>query len=286
MPEENLHQQEPQQPVEQAQSTQPKQEEDLLSRVTKYQEDNDPEKQETPIDINKDSSFDLKEIESMTDPVAKEQAMKAYKSFQRGFNQKFQELADLKKQLQATMQSPNTQEWTPERVQQLTQDPSFVRAAQQIAGQNMSEEEYSALSDSEKARLQKVDALEREILTLKRLNESTIRQQQHSQYAQKYANYDAQKVDEITADIIARKISPTSEHIYKAFWHDENVKKAYEMGRKDERLGVSEKVQSMSVQGLQTNESQEQLAPKEGESNRNFWTRLVEKNLKAANVKS
>ena len=69
--------------------------EDLISRVSKVKVDKTPE-----VNIE-EPKFDINDIEKIQDPQAKEQALRAYKSFQRGFNEKYQELAQIRKELDA-----------------------------------------------------------------------------------------------------------------------------------------------------------------------------------------
>lgn len=254
---------------------------DLISRVTRFQKEHGAKEQ---VKVDDDSSFDLKELESITDPTAKEQAMKAYKSFQRGFNEKFKELAELKKQLQSTQpQTQAQQQWTADRVRQLTQDPDFLRAAQEVAGGDISmgeeDNDTSMMTPQER---QRMSSLEKEINSLKQMNMNALRQQQHAQYKEKYANYDPQEIDQITADMMAGKINSTPEHIYWAMYGPQNAKDAYEMGLKDGRSGVSDKIQSMSADGIQTNHSQQALTPEKDEDNMSFWRRIVQKNMQAS----
>ena len=274
-------------PVEQAPGTQPPEPEDLLTRVSKFTTDKDPEVK--PED-NISDDFDLKEIENITDPVAKEQAMKAYKSFQRGFGKKFDELAQLRKEMQTYIeQSKGQEEWTPEKVQALANDPKFIQAAQQVAGTSESSDEYSALSEVEKKNLK---AMQDEIQNLKRINtqalqtqQQQLRNSQHQEFTKKYANYDPDKIDQLTYEMLEGKVTVTPEHIYKAWYHDDNVRKAYELGRKDERDGVSEKIASASVEGIAASPSVS-IEPEKDESSLSFFNRIIQKNLKLAKAKS
>ena len=258
--------------------------EDLLSRVSKFQA------KEAPVDNPKldaiSGNFDIKEIDAIADPVAKEQALNAYKSFQRGFGEKFQELAQLKKEMEALKAQPHTalsKEWTPERVQELANDPKFIEAAKQVAG-NQTEDEYSSMSEAEKAQMKalqdKVRQLEQASSRALQTQQQALRQSQHQSLQDKYANYDPKEIDTITFDMLNGKIQATPEHIYKAFKHDDNVRNAYELGRKDERDGVSTKIASASAEGIQTTYSSPELKPEEGESSKAFFNRIIENNIK------
>jgi hypothetical protein len=109
-----------------------------------------------------------------------------------------------------------------------------------------------------------------------------LRNSQHETLGAKYSNYVPQEIDTITFDMLNGKIQTTPEHIYKAFKHDENVSAAYEMGRLDERNGVSEKIQSASVEGIQTAPSAPTVVPEKDESSKAYFARIIEKNVAAA----
>ena len=269
----------------QAAGTQDNPAEDLLSRVSKFTATSAPTEDPKLKDISE--HFDIKEIDAITDPVAKEQALQAYKSFQRGFGEKFQELSQLKKEMEVLKSQglqPVTQEWTAERVQALANDPQFIAAASQVTGATSDDE--SIMSDAEKAR---IAALQNEVAELKKVSNQALQNQnlalrrsQHETLHTKYANYDPKEIDTITSDMIEGRIQATPEHIYKAFKHDDNVRKAYELGRIDERNGVSEKIASASPEGIQTTHSSPEIVPEKDESSKSFFNRIIERRLKEA----
>lgn len=264
-------------PVEQVKDTQ-QPSSDLMSRVTRFQADNKPV-EPSQINDNSNEGFDLKEIEAIADPIAKEQAMNAYKSFQRGFNKKYQELAELRKALQANLDTGNKQEesWTRDRIQTLINDPQFVKAAQEFQGTQEPDDDYSSLSEVEKTRL---STLEKELFDLKKSKEQNLetqrimeRQRQHEQYSQKYANYKSDEVDALSLEIASGKLQTTPEHIYKAFKHDENCENAYQMGLRDAREGITEKAGVLSIEGQNTYRSDEPVVRQQGESSKAVWAR-------------
>ena len=279
------------QPVEQAdKGTQQPAQEDLLSRVSKFVED-PPDKPKEEGSNGKFNSEELNTaIANIEDPELKAKMQGLQKSLLSGANDKFQEIATLRKEMQSYMEQTKGQdEWTPERVQALANDPKFIQAAQQVAGTSESSDEYSALSDVEK---QNLKAMKDEIENLKRINnqalqtqQQQLRAQQHQEYSQKYANYDPKEVDQITYEMLEGKVKVTPEHIYKAFKHDDNVRKAYEMGRRDERNGISDKIESTSAEGISAAPS-EKIEPEENESSKSFFNRIIQKNLKLAKTKS
>ncbi len=279
-------------PVEQGQETQTPQQpptDDLLSRVSKFEANNDPEAKSQ----DNGNGFDSKELEesiaNIEDPQLKAKMEGLRKNLLSGANNKFQEIATLRKEMQGFMeQSKGSNEWTPEKVQALSQDPKFIAAAQQIAG--TSEDEYSSMSEGEKTQFNdmkaKIGELEKMNQKALETQQQQLRNQQHGELSTKYANYDRKEIDMITYDMLEGKIQATPEHIYKAFKHDDNVRKAYDMGRQDERNGVQDKIQSTSAEGISTNVSPEPIVPEEKETSRSFFNRIIQKNIKTAQSKS
>lgn len=207
---------------------------DIINRASKFVEDNAPK---APVADNVDyNSQDLdKLLEGVTDPAIKEQLIKKSKSLEKGFNNKFQQIADLRKQLENTVSQ--SQQWTPEKVKSLLQDPMFVQSAQSIAGSTppdgMTEEEYSQLTDGEKAKLAKLPQIEQELSLLR--NERFIAQknEQDTRLKEKYQNYNPQAIDSLTSDLIQGKIQATREDLWKVRDYDDAVVRAYKMGLSD-----------------------------------------------------
>lgn len=247
---------------------------DLMQRVASFVDDNEPK-----VKVEDDFHFDASKISEIEDPKAREYAENAYKSLQKGFNQKFQEIADLRKAMESN-QSQN-QQWTVERVQSLINDPQFVQVAQQVAGQNPDgqSDDYSALSPTEKARIDKQEA---QILALQNQLTSSQNQAQHEFLSTKYSDYKGQAVDTIKADMIAGKVNATNEHIYKAFNFDKAVNNAYALGRKDERMGIVEKSESASIDSQNTVQSDAPIKKEDNESSKSLWNRIAAKSIQLA----
>jgi hypothetical protein len=273
--------------------TQQNQTEDLLTRVSKFVSDEDPSKKsEEQINQEVFNDPELRDkIESIEDPQLKEQMTQLRKSLMRGANDKFEEIATFRKELQLLKDGKPT-EWSPQKIQSLLNDPKFVEAARQVAGAESSPEDPLAYADEGvKSYIKK---LEGDINSLKTQNQQNweqqnkvLREQQHRELGTKYANYDAKEIDTITFEMLEGKIQATPEHIYKAFKHDDNVRRAYELGRKDEREGVGERLESASfVKDTGTTQSAPAIKAEKGESSQALWDRIVEKNLKLAKTKS
>lgn len=276
-------------PSPSSQTAQPtKQADDLLARVTAYQKESasatDPQ---SPSDPSQPDTLEAT-IASIEDPEVRSKFEKLRKDLVSGTNQKFQEIATLRKEMQSFMEqsksSQGSDEWTPERVQALANDPKFIAAASKVSGVSQDDtDEYSVLSDSERS---KIAAMEAQLNELKRINQDALktqqqqlREQQHLQYKSRYHNYDPKEIDQITFEMLEGKIQATPEHIYKAFKHDDNVRKAYELGRQDERSGITDKIDSVSLGGITTQSSEPKVIPKEGESSMSFFQRIAEANL-------
>lgn len=244
---------------------------DIMDRVHQLKQDVKP--------VEDDAKFDYKDIDSIQDPAAKEVAMNAYKSFQRGFNRKFQDLAELRKNLET---AGTTQKWTPEAVQGLMQNPEFVQSAQSVmsiynqTGGTLTAEEYSALTDSEKRQFAD---MQNQIRLVSQQNNVLLKQQQDENIKKRYANYDANAVDVITDDIIKGTRVATREDVWKVINYENAVKNAYDLGKQDRQLSLKEKVESTTTEGVTIQPTQDVPGKQEGESNVNYFKRLANRRL-------
>lgn len=254
--------------------TQPKPESDILSRINQLKQNVKPVEGET--------KFDLKEIENIQDPVAKEQAMNAYKSFQRGFNQKFQELSNLRKTLEG---KGTIQTWTPEAVQGLMQNPEFIQAAQSVMANynqsngQMTSEEWSALTESEKRQF---NQMQQQLQLIARQNTSLIQAQQDERLKTKYANYDPKIIDSMTQELLTGRYQATREDIWKVIDYENMARRAYELGKQDRQLNLNEQVNSITTDGVNTVATDTVPAKENGESNYNYFRRLAQRRLAEA----
>ena len=253
--------------------------EDLVTRASKF-------KVETPkVDINvEEPKFDVNDIEKITDPAAKEIALKAYKSFQRGFNQKFQELAELRKQTEASKQ-PTA--WSPERIKAEMNKPDFIEASKVVLQEQnppesgMTETEWSSLTTNEKKQWQ---AMQQELASLKQQQVTEqIRnnyKQQDEQLKAKFANYNPEAVDILTNDLLAGKVQATREHIFKALDYEAMADRAYKMGLQDALLEKQDKLNASAYTGLTTGKPATDVPVAEkNESSQSFFRRIVANNI-------
>ncbi len=279
-------------PQESTQQTQP---DDLMSRVSKFVVENDPKtKSEDDIDTEVFNDSELRTtIDGIQDESLKNQMVALRKSMIRGGNQKFEELAGYRKELDELKLSINSdpKSWTPERIQSLLNDPSFITAAQQVSGGEGAEDPLAYADDGVK---KVVTDLQKQVNDLKTQNNQALtqqqeasRQQEHQQLSAKYShNYDSKEMDTIYFDMIEGKIQATNEHLYKAFKHDDNVDRAYKMGLKDGREGKEDNLASTSIEGLNTNSSTPAIVPEEKETSQSFLNRIINSKLKILNTRS
>lgn len=276
--------------VEQVNSTQPTETDDLLSRVTKFEQEASPaNKSEEQIDkeIYNDAEFRQK-IDAVQDPQLKEYLIQLRKSGVRGVNEKLSEIAEIRKELQAVKEGIIPKGWSPERVKQLINDPEFLQAAQQVAGVQPEIESDEYIPDAVKKELSelrnKVSSWEKGMTEMQKRQIQQNLERQHSELSNKYGNYDRNKVDEIRKELLEGKIQATNEHLYKAFYHDDNVRRAYEMGRRDASKGIQEKQEASSYEGTNQIRNSD-ISPEKEETNKQFWNRIINKRMEELHKK-
>lgn len=227
---------------------------DLIKRVSEF-------KKVQPNDNKGEDFFDYKEIENIKDPVAKDIALKAYKSMQSGLTKKTQALADERKSLESKLNEMQT--WSPQRIEkELLNNPQFLQAAQQIAGtkinQNpsnsgLTDEEYSALSDKEKAEFSAIKSqnsvLAQEINALKQNNYQAMVMQHDLKLQAKFPDYNPVEVDNTIKNLANMSPLDIREHVYKSLRYNDNVQSAYELGRQDALKLNQEKLGAISTTG-------------------------------------
>lgn len=233
--------------------------EDLLARVKAFQP---PAAQPKSPEAQNEAFFDIKEIEKIADPRARELAEKAYKSMQSDYTKKTQTLAEQRKAAEEIKKQYEelktvSSNWTPERIQQLLNDPNFVEAASKVAGQpqktnqyGVSEEKWSALTEEERAEIAQTKQI---ALQSQQYLQSIQKAQQDQELKSKYENYNPQAMDTITTEVIQGKRQITREDVWKAVDYDRLMaeqkaiaEKAYQLGRLDAQGKNQEKIQSMA----------------------------------------
>ena len=242
--------------------------EDLVYQVSKVKLETPKPKEEpsNPFSLTRE---DWDKVQS--DPSLK----KYYQSMLTDYQKKTSEISEQRRQIEAQKQSAN---WTPERIQQLLNDPTFVQAAQQVASvQNppnsgLSDQEYSALTDKEKAQMV---SMQQEVSLLKQQNYQMQQRQQDDMLKTKYANYAPDIVDTTISGLINGKIQATREYIWKATDYDNAVQRAYQHGKQDRAIENKEKSQSMSIEGYDATSTGEIPKPTQNESSTSYFKRLA-----------
>lgn len=227
---------------------------DLISRASQVSLDkNKGQSQSDPVDILDGSGFDRNQWNEMLQKLPEDQRQQleaAYKSLQRGANDKFQKASERLKQAESLVKQP----WTTDRINQLLTDPEFVQAAQaytqaQAISQNpqssgLSNEEWSALSENEKRQFHQVIQNQQHI---QNQMTSMLLAQEDERLQERYKNYDPTQVKQLRTDLLKGNIQATSEHLWKVIDYDSAIQRAYELGRQDRAADFQEKQNASSV---------------------------------------
>lgn len=216
---------------------------DLITRVSQVKP-----KEETKVEVD-DGKFNINDldthIEKINDPALKEQFLGLKKSLIKGENQKYQEIATLRKQYETRLAEITS--WTPARLKQELNKPDFVQAAHEVLQTNgkadLTDAQYSALSETEKAEL---NQMRQKLTLLEQSNWEAVKAQQDAQLKNKFANYDPTIVDDLTKNLMEGKIQATRGDIWKVIDYENAVKRAYELGLQDKQIQNQEKVSGMT----------------------------------------
>jgi len=249
---------------------------DLIKRASSFTE-KPSEPKPNEVDFNM-AEFD-QTIGTIEDENLKNAMLSLKKSLVSGANNKYQEIATLRKDLESkkleTSNTPGRPAWTPESIKEALKDPNFVNSANQVMSQASSEE---FLTDEEKAQRARLQTIEEQNKTLILQQQQLVQKQQDESLRGKYTNYDSNAVDTISAELIQGKVQNTREYIWKAKDYEDAVNRAYKMGRTDERTGIQENVNSASFEGTETISSAP-VKKEQGESNGAFLKRLYLHNM-------
>ena len=253
--------------------------EDLVSRVSKVKVE--PKTQQTtdtnPLGLTKE---DYEAVNQ--NPVLQ----KFYKSMLADYTRKTQqtseerkEIENLKKQVQASVN------WTPERLQAELNKPDFIQAAQRVASINnppnsgLTDQEYSALTDKERAQL---NGMQQEIQGMRLQNWQMQQKQQDEVLKTKYANYSSDIVDTTVNKLVRGEIQADREVVWKALDYNDAVNRAYQLGLQDKQLTNQEKQQALSPEGFIATPQKEIPKAEPHESNTAYFKRLASARLAEA----
>lgn len=244
---------------------------DLLTRVSDFKK---AQAVKTVTTSSDGIILDQKMIDAITDPALKEAALNLHKSVQSDYTRKTQAVAESRKTVESQLSA--MQNWTPERIQQYClNNPSFVTAAQQIAG-NQSvttpTDEYSAMTPQEKARL---DALMSKVNTLEQSNFQATVAQRDSQLQSRYSDYNPVEIDATIRNLAQMNPLDIREHVYKSLKHDEDVANAYELGRKESQSLNQTKINAITSVGNTAMNSDGVPAREKGDTDQAYFQKIA-----------
>lgn len=257
--------------------------EDIISRASSFKAQ--PENG-SPV---QDAKFNVKDIEKITDPVAKKIAEDAYKSFQSDYTRKTQELAEQRRSLEQA-QSLRNRSFTLNDIDEVLSNPAFVQAAQekhrvtqpqqtvQSGNGELTEEEYSYLTpEMQKVYIQQKQTKDMVAQLSGQLQSAQVEKEDMT-LKSRYGNYNPDVVNQTYRDMMTGKVNATREHLWKVIDYEEAVKRAYSLGRQDEKSGISQARQaSTNVSGVTTQTLDTDLPVKQkGESFQDHWKRLAQ----------
>ena len=259
---------------------------DLLSRVTQFEEQNPTNKAPEVVDAELFNDREFRaEIEAVkaTNPELAKHMELMRKSAISGVNNKFQQIAELRKELESVKNSSGYK-FKANNIKELLNNPDFMNEAKAELGQNKSPiADDPVMSDETKAYIQNLEVQLKQVqegLNQKQSQEANQEWTRHHEtLSAKYKNYDRARVDEIAQGLITGKVKATPEYLYKATYHDENVRKAYELGRKEGSKMLSEKQQvNNTITGVNAVKL-DTVAQDKAESNLNFMQRIIANKL-------
>lgn len=209
------------------------------------------------------------EIEKITDPAVKTQVQGLKKSLLSGENQKYQEIATLRKQYETKLAESTN--WTPERVKAEMNKPDFIQSAQVVLGNGTVTEEASALSEADKKELK---LMRDRINVLQNSNWQAQKTNQDAKLTEKYANYAPDMVDTVTTDLMNNKRVATREDLWKVIDYEPAVNRAYALGLSDKIVIDKEKAAGIThVDGSGNVTTSPVLERKKDESVQQFMSR-------------
>lgn len=229
--------------------------------------------------VQEGSSDSLSSLDEIKDPVIRRLADEKLKNLEAGYTKKFQALSEEKKKLDS---------WSPEKIQELLKNQSFVQATQQAYQQQSqnqiptnwsgTESQWSALSDSDKTEFMKlrgdIDSLKSTLAYQQSINQN---QREHELVKQRIPNYDSSLVDKFIEESRSFTGDRIKELVWKATHYDEHVGRSYDIGYNDRQGFIKEKSIASTPQGLQSSaQSSSPTDRQPNESSRNVFVKIAE----------
>lgn len=221
--------------------------EDLVTRASKVTIQAQPEKgNDAPQDA---IAFNVRDFEKIADPTARQVAEQAYKSMQADYTRKTQDLAAKRKEAEALKAQAESEKYN---IPALLNDPKWVQVASEhqktikpqpspSANGDLTEEEFSYLPPEQQKSYLKMKQLEQGQQVLASQLQSERLQKEDMSLKSKYANYDSRTVDQIYSDMMNGRLQATREHLWKVADYESAVARAYELGKQDRKLDLTDK---------------------------------------------
>jgi hypothetical protein len=260
---------------------------DLLSRVTQFEIEQNittktPEEVDAELFNDKEFRQEIERTKSTNPELAKHMEL-LRKSAMTGINSKMQSIAEMRKRLEAVEQSKATSadyKFKAQSIDELLNNPNFMAEAKaKLEQSNSALANDQVLPDETKSYIQSLESKLKTIedgLNQRQSQEANLEwTRQHEALSSKYRNYDRTKIDEVANGLITGKVKATPEYIYKVVHHDENVRKAYELGRKegakilDGKRQLNNSIDSVNAVQLDAVKQEKE------ESNLNFMQKII-----------
>lgn len=249
---------------------------DILTRVSRKKE-----VPKTPQDVG--GTF--KEFDDIADPVMREKLINREKERVADYTRKTQDLARQREEYERF--KSESQNWTPERIQrELLNNPQFLTAAQSVsaaqnpAGSGLTDEQFSALTPTEKNQLSDMN---RQLGELRQQNFLSALNQKDALLQAKYGDYDALKINQGIQELSRMNPLDVREQAYKALFHDEHVRDAYEEGLKEGKGLTQQRIQAVSnSNGFNTTPASQVPKKEAKETDMAYFQRLAQRRIDEA----
>jgi hypothetical protein len=266
----------------------PSQSDDLISRVTQFEVEQNPvnktpEQVDAELFNDKEFRAEIDRTKATNPELAKHMEL-LRKSAMTGVNNKFQQIAEIRKELEAVKNNASHYKFKANSVDDLLNNPEFINAAKEKLGSSKSPiADDPVMSDETKQYIQGLEKQLKDVqegLTQRQSAEANQEWTKHHEVlSTKYKNYDRSRIDEIAKGLIEGRVKATPEYLYKATYHDENVRKAYEFGRKEGAKLLSEKKEvNQTINGVNAVKL-DTIAQDKEESNLSFMQKIIANKL-------
>lgn len=255
---------------------------DFMSKVTQFEVESSVANK-TPDEIDNEVFSDKDFRKRIDDVRAKDPELAKHLELMRksgisGINNKMQEIAEIRKELQSLRDAQNRPRFSANSIEELLKNPEFLAEANKITGKGSALSDDESLSDAAK---QEIAQLKSELNSVKGSLQTRSSEEaqaawnrHHESLKTKYKNYDVDKINQVATQLASGQVNVTPEYLYKVLYHDENVKKAFEMGRRMAVGQVEEKRQINSIDGVSA-VAQGKFQQSKDEDNQSFMQRII-----------